>query len=343
LSVEEPAAYSDAQELPGWRKRMSPRIVLVPPSAEVGAIAREMVPAGFELVLAQPGSAAYEAALGEAQYMVCYPNVPLGDAFYRAAPRLRIVQLLSAGYDAVDLEAARRAKVPVANNGGANAISVAEHALMLMLAVSRKVIWQHANVAGGRWRGNGPAPRMYELHDKTLGIIGLGTIGKKVARLARAFGMRVAYYDIVRLSEDQEDALGVRFRLLRELMRTSDIVSLHVPLNDSTRRMIGAGELALMKPNAILVNASRGPVVDEPALTRCLREGRIFGAGLDVFDREPTPPDNPLLKLDNVVLTAHFAGPTWDNHVARFRNAFDNIQRIARGEPALWVVPELAG
>jgi phosphoglycerate dehydrogenase-like enzyme len=274
--------------------------------------------------------------------MVCYPNVKMHDSFYRAAPKLKLVQLLSAGYDAVDIEAARRAKVPVSNNGGANAISVSEHAIMLMLTVARKVVWQHANVAGGRWRGNGPAPRMYELYDKTLGIVGLGTIGKKVARLAKAFGMRVQYYDIARLSEDAEDALGVKFRLLRELLRTSDFVSLNVPLNDSTRHMIGAGELALMKPTAILVNTCRGPVIDEPALVRALGDGKLFGAGLDVFDQEPPPPDNPLLKLDNVVLSAHFAGPTWDNHVARFRNAFDNVQRVARGEPALWVVPELA-
>jgi glyoxylate reductase/D-3-phosphoglycerate dehydrogenase len=275
--------------------------------------------------------------------MVCYPNVPMRDAFYRAAPKLRLVHLLSAGYDNVDLEAARRAKVPVANNGGANAVSVAEHALMLMLTVSRRVIAQHANVSAGRWRGNGPAPRMYEMFGKTLGIVGLGTIGKKVARIAKAFGMRVQYFDIARLSEDAEDTLGgVRFRLLNELLRTSDIVSLHVPLNDSTRHMIGAGELALMKPEAILINTSRGPVVDEPALYRALNDNKLFGAGLDVFDQEPPPADNPLLKLDNVVLTAHFAGPTWDNHVNRFRNAFDNVQRVHRGEPPLWVVPELA-
>ncbi len=107
--------------------------------------------------------------------------------------------------------------------------------------------------------------------------------------------------------------------------------------------MIGADELALMKPTAILVNTCRGPVIDEPALVRALGDGKLFGAGLDVFDQEPPPADNPLLKLDNVVLTAHFAGPTWDNHVARFRNAFDNVQRVARGEPPLWVVPELLG
>jgi glyoxylate reductase/D-3-phosphoglycerate dehydrogenase len=197
-------------------------------------------------------------------------------------------------------------------------------------------------VSGGRWRGNGPAPRMYEIFDKTLGIVGLGTIGKKVARLARAFGMRVQYYDIVRLSEDAEDALGVRFRLLRELLGTSDYVSIHVPLNASTRHMIGAAELALMKPLAVLINTSRGPVVDEAALTRALADGKLFGAGLDVFDREPPPPDNPLFSLDNVLLTAHFAGPTYDNNVARLRNAFDNVQRVQRGERPLWVVPELA-
>jgi phosphoglycerate dehydrogenase-like enzyme len=321
---------------------MTSRIVLVPPTAEVARIARDMAPSGFELVLVGGQGPELDAAVGSARYMVCYPSVKMPDVFYRMAPQLRLVQLLSAGYDDVDLEAARRAKVPVANNGGANAISVAEHTMMLMMAVSRRLIWTHANVSGGRWRGNGPAPRMYEIFDKTLGIVGLGTIGKKVARLARAFGMRVQYYDIVRLSEDAEDALGVRFRLLRELLASSDYVSLHVPLDDSTRHMIGAAELALMKGEAILINTCRGPVVDEAALHAALSAGKLFGAGLDVFDREPPPPDNPLFRLDNVVLSAHFAGPTWDNHVARFRNAFDNVQRVERGEKPLWVVPELA-
>lgn len=320
---------------------MIPRIIVVAPSADVGEIAREMAPAGFDLVVATRDGPELAAALPDAQYVVCYPNLPMREDFYRAAPKLRLVQLLSAGYDSVDLAAAQRAKVPVSNNGGANAISVAEHSLMLMLTVARKVVWQHANVSTGRWRGNGPAPRMYELFGKTLGIVGLGTIGKKVARLARGFGMRVEYFDIARLSEDAEDALGVRFRLLRELIRNADVLSLHVPLNESTRHMIGADELALLKPTAILVNTCRGPVVDEEALTRALAANKFFGAGLDVFDREPPPADNPLLRLDNVVLTAHFAGPTWDNNVARFRNAFDNVQRVHRGERPLWVVPEL--
>jgi phosphoglycerate dehydrogenase-like enzyme len=319
-----------------------PRIVVVPPTfAETQELVKTLAPQGFELVVAKNERDALEAALANAEYLVCFPNVKTSDALFRAAPKLKLLQLLSAGYDDVDLEAARRARVPVCNNGGANAISVAEHAMMLMLAVSRRLIAQHENVSAGRWRGNGPAPRMYEIYDKTLGIVGLGTIGKKVARLARAFGLRVQYYDIARLSEDAEDALGVRFRLLGELLATSDIVSLHVPLNAATHQMIDAAALARMKAGAILVNTSRGPVVDEAALHRALADGKLFGAGLDVFDQEPPPPDNPLFALRNVVLTAHFAGPTWDNQIARLRNAYDNVERVARGEPPLWVVPEL--
>ena len=176
---------------------MAPRIVVVPPShADIGEMAKAMAPSGFELVVSRADRAAIEQVLPGAEYVVCYPNLKTDDAFFKAAPKLKLYQLLSAGYDDVDIEAARRAGVPVCNNGGANAISVSEHAIMLMLAVSRRVIWQHGNVSAGRWRGNGPAPMMYEIFDKTLGIVGLGTIGKKVARICRAFGMRVQYYDI---------------------------------------------------------------------------------------------------------------------------------------------------
>ena len=135
------------------------------------------------------------------------------------------MQTLSAGYNTYDLEAARAAGVPICNNGGANATAVAEHAIMLMLAVSRKLIWVHEGVVSGRWRGNDFNPaKLYELEDKTLGIVGLGNIGKKVARRAKAFDMRIKYYDINRMTTDQEDALGVRFVLLPELLKTSDIV-----------------------------------------------------------------------------------------------------------------------
>jgi len=261
---------------------------------------------------------------------------------FKDAPKLKLIQLLSAGYDRADIAAAIKARVPMCNNGGANSVAVSEHAMLLMLAVSRRLITQHTNVTAGRWHGNSP-PTVHEVRNKVLGIIGLGTIGKKVARLAQAFGMIVHYYDIARLKEEQEDALHVRFRLLPEIVRHSDIISLHVPLNDSTRHMLGAQELAAMKPSAIIVNTSRGPVIDEKAMTEALSHNKLFGAGLDVFDEEPTPPDNPLLKLNNVILTAHLAGPTWESNITRLRNGFDNVQRVARGEAPLWVVEEMQG
>ena len=322
---------------------MAPRIVVVPPSfAEIAEIARNMAPAGFELAVVANDRAEIEAAIGSAEYMVMFPGVPTDDAFFRAAPKLKLFQLLSAGYDDVDLEAARRARVPVCNNGGANAISVAEHAMMLMLGVSRRVVWQHGNVAGGRWRGNGPAPRMYEIFDKTLGIVGLGTIGKKVARLARAFGMRVQYYDIVRLSEDAEDALGVRFRLMRELLSTSDIVTCTCRSTHRRAHMIGEAELALMKPEAILVNTSRGP-----------GDGRggahPRAVGQQIVRRRPrrVRPGAAAARQSAVRAAQRgadraFRRPDVGQHVARLRNAFDNVQRVHRGEKPLWVVPELA-
>jgi len=267
----------------------------------------------------------------------------MGGEFFRSATKLRLVQLLSAGYDHVDIEAARKAKVPVSNNGGANAIAVAEHTIMLMLAVYKRIVRFHNDVVAGKWRaGNPNDSRVYELAGKTLGIVGLGNIGKKVARRAAAFDMKIQYYDIVRLNEDQEDALGARFALFEELLRSSDVLSLHVPLTDGTRRMMGAREFALMKPGAILVNTCRGPVVDEDALHRALTQKQIAGAGLDVFVEEPPKPNHPLFALPNVTLSPHSAGPTWENWTARFRNGFDNIQRVAAGDKARWVIPELA-
>lgn len=305
-------------------------------------VARELLPASFEPVIARHGSPEFQAALADAVCLVGFGEPSMNDRFYQSAPNLRLVQLLSAGYDRCDIEAARRAGVPICNNGGANSTAVAEHTILLMLAVCRRLVWQHDNVVSGRWRTNNVSDvRLFELKGRTLGIVGLGTIGKKTARLARAFGMTVQYYDIVRLTEEQADDLDVRFALFEEVLRTSDIVSLHVPLTPGTKHLIGPAQLKLMKSDAYLVNTCRGPVVDEPALIEALSNGTIAGAGLDVFDEEPPQPDNPLFALPNVVLTAHFAGPTVENQYTRFRNAFDNCQRVIRGEKPLWVIPEL--
>jgi len=306
-------------------------------------IARSMTPAGFELVVADPGTPEFIQAAADAQYYLGLAR-HMGGEFFRSAPNLKLVQLLSAGYDHVDVEAARKAKVPVANNGGANAIAVAEHTLMLMLAVLKRVVLFHNSVVAGKWRVGNPADvRVYELSGRRLGIVGLGNIGRKVARRAHAFDMKIQYYDIRRLSEAEEDALGVRFALFDELLRTSDVVSLHVPLDDSTRHLLGAREFAQMKPGAILINTCRGPVVDEAALHAALKSGQVAGAGLDVLVEEPPATNHALFSLPNVTLTPHSAGPTWENWTARFRNGFDNIQRVAAGRAPKWVIPELQG
>jgi phosphoglycerate dehydrogenase-like enzyme len=319
-----------------------PLIVIADNPLNEMSIAKELLPPSLDAVVARHGTPEFLAALGDAVCLVGFGEGTMDDAFYASAPNLKLVQLLSAGYDRCDIEAARRAGVPICNNGGANSTAVAEHAILLMLAACRRIVWQHSNVVGGRWRGNAVQDvQLFELKGRTLGIIGLGTIGKKTARLAQAFGMAVQYYDIIRLPEERADDLGVRFALFEEVLRTSDIVSLHVPLTQATRHMMGAAQFKMMKPSAYLINTCRGPVVDEPALIEALRHGTIAGAGLDVFEQEPPAPTNPLFALQNVVLTAHFAGPTMENQYTRFRNAFDNCQRVIRGDKPLWVIPEL--
>ena len=321
---------------------MATKILFAPRQSDaVLDIARSLTPKGFELLIAEFGTPEFYAAAGQAEYYLGLAR-QMGGEFFRAAPNLKLVQLLSAGYDRVDIEAARKAAVPVCNNGGANAIAVAEHTLMLMLAVLKRVVRFHNDVVAGKWRVGGfDDQRVYELSRKTLGIVGLGNIGKKVARRALAFDMTVLYYDIARLTEAEEDALGVRFVLLPELLRTADVVSLHVPLDDSTRHLMGAAEFAQMKPGAILINTCRGPVVDEAALYEALKAGKPAAAGLDVLVDEPPPKDHPLFTLPNVTLTPHSAGPTWENWTARFRNGFDNLQRVAAGRAPKWVIPEL--
>jgi phosphoglycerate dehydrogenase-like enzyme len=319
------------------------KILFAPPMpSPLMDLAREMCPAGYELVVAEHGKPEFYDAARDAEFYLGFPRPGMGNEFFRSAPKLKLVQLISAGYDRLDVEAARKAKVPIANNGGANAVAVAEHTMMLILAVVKKLVWQHNNVVAGRWRvGDFAETRLYEVAGKRLGIVGLGNIGKKVARRARGFDMDVRYFDIVRLSEDQEDALGVKFALFGEILKTSDVVSLHVPLNDVTRGMMSTREFALMQRSAVLVNTCRGPVVDEAALHHALTTGQIAGAGLDVLVEEPPAVDHPLFTLPSVTITPHTAGPTWDNWTKAFRNGYANIEAVNAGRQPGWVIPEL--
>jgi phosphoglycerate dehydrogenase-like enzyme len=318
-----------------------PRITLINHAMHDLQVLRQLTPAGLDVTVVERRGNNFADVLRETDYLVGYADKEMDDAFYANARSLKLIQLISAGYDKANIEAAQRAGVAICNNGGANSGPVAEHTLMLMLALARQLLRQHEEVRTARWQRSSIARDAFTLEGRTLGIVGLGTIGKKTARLGRAFGMHVQYYDIVRLTEEAEAQLGARFRLLDELLSTSDFVSAHVPLTPRTHRMFGKEQFARMKPAAFFINTARGEIVDEHALIEALTHRIIAGAGLDVFEQEPSPADNPLLKQENVVLSPHLAGPIWDTQYQKFRNAFDNIQRLERGERPLWLIPEL--
>lgn len=317
-----------------------PRIVM-PPSRnlepDVITIARQMLPPGFELRLVP--SEELSQALRDADYLMGFIG-PLDDATLAAAPRLKLVQLLSVGYDRFNLAGARAARIPVAVNGGANAIAVAEHAILLMMAALRHLTELDAGVRAGRWSSG--SKRLYELWSSTIGIVGMGRIGQEVAQRLAGWASTLVYFDPVRLAPEREQELGVALMPLPELLERADVVTVHVPLAAATRHLIDGRALARMKPTAVLVNTSRGELVDEAALADALRNGRLAGAGLDVLSAEPPPTNHPLLSTPNTVLTPHVAGPTWQSWPRRFRNAYANITRVQRGERPQWVVPELA-
>jgi phosphoglycerate dehydrogenase-like enzyme len=306
-------------------------------------VGRQLLPEQFRMVFVPTGANEGEAAriVAQAQYFLGFIAKPQGPTFYEALAGTRLVQLLSAGYDRVDLERLRHRRIPLATNGGANAVAVAEHTIMLILAVLRRLRELDARTRAGHWRPSGPEGEIFELDGKTVGLIGLGMIGRHVAARLRPFEACVRYFDVRRLPPDEEHALGIRYLPLDELLGTADVISLHVPLSATTRTLISRERLGAMKRGAILINTCRGEVVDEQALYEAVRSGHLLGAGLDTFTVEPPDKGNPLFTLANVIVTPHIAGPTWDSWRKRFVNAYANINRVTEGKQPLWVVPEL--
>lgn len=298
---------------------------------QIIASAHAAVPDGFSLTLCERGTSddVRRDLVSIADFIMLY-GLRFDDL--DVARSVRLLQLLSAGYDRLELDAFTKAGIPVANNGGANGPTVAEHAILLMLAVFKKLPLHHNALHAGKWLGLSEGLRMRELRAKQVGIVGFGHIGREVARMARGFLATVVYSDVQTAPPEVEQALGARQLPLPELLASSDVVTLHTPLNDATRGLIDADALASMKSTAILINTSRGPIVRENDLAEALRTATIAGAGLDVFDPEPLASDSPLLGMDNVVVTPHIAGTTIDTWSRRLEFAFGNIARVARGE-----------
>jgi phosphoglycerate dehydrogenase-like enzyme len=271
--------------------------------------------------------------ISDADFILFAGPCPLTGRHMDAAPKVKLIQKWGIGVDMIEIKAAAERGIPVAITAGANATMVAEHTVMLMLATYKRLPLVDRNLRQGNWMKSVSRTFSYQLRGKTVGIVGLGNIGKEVAKRVRAFECRVIYYDKVRPAPEVEQQLGAEFRPLDELIAEADIVTLHMPLAADTEKLIDARRLSLMKPKAVLINCARGEVVDEAALTDALKSSRILGAGLDVFATEPARAGNPLFELDNVVLTPHTAGGVIDSVPLIIRHCFDNMRKVAQGEP----------
>ena len=262
----------------------------------------------------------------------------------RVAPNLKLVQTTSAGTDTLDKTALGEMGIRVSNNGGGNAVAVAEHTIALLVSTIRKMQLQFNAVKRGEWAADIRREwfsQANEIQGKTVGIVGLGRIGSRVARRLQGWECDIIYTDVVDPEPGIEDELNLRRVSLDELLQESDIITLHVPLGTQTRHMISDREFGLMKPTVVFINACRGPVVDEAALIRALEAGEIAQAGLDVLEEEPTPPDNPLLHMDNVLVTPHLASFTQESGEKSRTFAVYNSARVANGEePESVVLPD---
>ncbi len=260
------------------------------------------------------------------------------------APRLKVISTYAVGYDNIDVKRATERGIAVGNTPGVLAETTADLAFSLLMAAARRIVTADRYVRDGKWRvAWGPMLMLgQDIYGSTLGILGMGRIGAAVARRARGFQMRVLYNSRQR-REDLEKELGAQYVSLPELLSRSDFVSLHVPLTVETHHLIGAGQLRMMKPTASLINTSRGQVVDQKALYEALRSGRIASAALDVTEVEPIPSDDPLLTLDNIIITPHIgSGSTATRSKMAVMAAENLIAGLKSERLAHYVNPEVA-
>jgi phosphoglycerate dehydrogenase-like enzyme len=298
-------------------------------------IIREEAPAEFELVtLDRDSDHERKMKIVDCEAVIVAAQ-PMRGEFVEAAAQLRLLHHQGVGYqDTVDVQALRERNIALALTPAGTTIGVAEHTVLLALAVCKRLSFADSELRQGRWHINSLRPYSFELFGRTMGYVGMGRIAREAAVRFKAFGTSGLYHDpFVCLSSDEKFALGVRCASFDDLIATADVVTLHVPAGKDTHHLINEDALRRMKPQAIVINTARGNVIDEKALCRALQEGWIAGAGLDVFEEEPFRPDNPLAKLPNVVLTPHISAGTRDALKTKMRALFENMQRFFNGHP----------
>jgi len=283
------------------------------------------------------------AALADVEGLLISNQVYVDESVYDAGPRLRVVSGFGVGYDRFDVDGATRRGIAICNTPDVVTVPVADMTIGLIIALSRRLFQNEAYSRSGGWARREPPPAAgFDLAGKTLGVVGFGRIGKEVTRRVQPFGVRVVFNDL--FEEPPADAPRIPYRPLDALLGEADIVTLHVDLNPTSYHLIGARELGLMKPTAYLINTSRGPVVDRPALTAALREGRVAGAALDVLEKEPPDPDEPLLAFPNLLSFPHIGTATTETRRAMAELCVSNLLAVLEREPPpACVNPEVLG
>jgi D-3-phosphoglycerate dehydrogenase / 2-oxoglutarate reductase len=300
---------------------------------DVYEVIRGQLPVGWSLVtLAGEDKGGWRAQIKDVDFMLV-ADWAITEEDLAAAPKLKMVQHQGVGHERIDKAGLKARGIPLALCPAGTTIGVAEHTILLILAVYKRLVVADSKMRQGSWLQWGLRSTSFELSGKTLGLVGFGRIGQAVAKRAHAFDAKILYHDAFIPDPPAEArAWGVDSVSLDDLLRRSDIVSIHVPTTDETKKFMNAARFAQMRRSAVFINTSRGAVVNEPDLVAALRDKVIAAAGLDVFEKEPINPDNPLLEMDNVILTPHISAGTVDALIEKMRSVFANLQRCVAGQ-----------
>lgn len=256
----------------------------------------------------------------------------------QSAKHVKIFQLWSSGYEKFNLKDSRAVGIPVCNNGSENSTAVAEHAVLMILALNKKLIPFYKRTVDGNWNNNSHGFDLYELKNKKVGLLGLGKIGREVAKILKGFECQVFYFDIKRLSKKEEKKLSIIYKKKNQILRNADILSLHLHLNNQTKNYINKKNIKMLKKESLIINVSRAELIERNSLIKALKNKSIRGLGIDAHYTEPTIKNDSLLKLENVLSTPHIAGSTIDTYKRVIGNCIDNIQRALLGKKIKYIV-----
>lgn len=296
-------------------------------------IVQNVVSDGFQLVFLQEQTEdGLCAKMGDIDYILAGGRTKITEKALQYASRLKMIQRTGVGLDSLDLEAIRKKGIPLYVNQGINAESVAEHALLLMLASLRRLNLIDRSTKAGVWNKQGQGVQTHELSGKTIGLIGMGNIAQTLVRLLDGFHVNILYSNLFRMPADFEEQHNMTFGTINEVFEKSDVISLHCALTEETTDLINGQSISGMKDGVVIINTARGPMVNADDLAAALISGKVAYAGIDVHDEEPIRNDYPLKQLDNVILTPHIAGVTYESFRKMMRDAMRNIELFDQGD-----------